>query len=437
MVSDGPMSRRIFLRRSVSVTAVAATAGAFPGPAAARTRSAAHPTSRLGNIQVSHDGFTMHADPSFAASPRDPRNLIGICSVAQGSQMTLATYASADGGNSWHSNGVLPGVTSGFDMTAAFDAAGHGFVCAMVNGALPPQGPGVRVWRSNDGGRSFLPPAIAIADTADHPSMTADRWDSSSSGRIYVAAALDPGLVFTCSADSGRTFGLPRVIDAQGGFPVIAAGPGGLVSIVYLELVPPASSATIHVVTSTDHGESFRPAAELASISIKPFYNLPAIAAAPDGGLHVALAAYDNATGRSSLWLYSSRDRGGTWGAPALLASSRQAIYLQPTVAVDGHNRVAVQAFADRNNAIDVLLYICDAGRGHVQPPILVTTKPFSPTIPGANERFWIGDYQGIAAIPDAFYPFWNDTRTGRMEIFTAAVPASSHSQHAGRLPRE
>jgi len=32
------------------------------------------------------------------------------------------------------------------------------------------------------------------------------------------------------------------------------------------------------------------------------------------------------------------------------------------------------------------------------------------------------GEAQGLAATPGAFHPFWNDTRTGRPEIFTAAV---------------
>ena len=37
----------------------------------------------------------------------------------------------------------------------------------------------------------------------------------------------------------------------------------------------------------------------------------------------------------------------------------------------------------------------------------------------------WIGDYQGLAAGAGMIYPFWNDTRTGHMEIFTAAVPGA------------
>jgi len=37
----------------------------------------------------------------------------------------------------------------------------------------------------------------------------------------------------------------------------------------------------------------------------------------------------------------------------------------------------------------------------------------------------FIGDYQGLAADNLFVHPFWNDTRTGLQEIFTAAVPSA------------
>lgn len=37
----------------------------------------------------------------------------------------------------------------------------------------------------------------------------------------------------------------------------------------------------------------------------------------------------------------------------------------------------------------------------------------------------FIGDYQGLAADNYFAHPFWNDTRTGSQEIFTAAVPGA------------
>jgi hypothetical protein len=55
-----------------------------------------------------------------------------------------------------------------------------------------------------------------------------------------------------------------------------------------------------------------------------------------------------------------------------------------------------------------------------------VTTTHFDPHSPtasrGKHGGLWIGDYQGIAATGDAFHLVWNDTRTGRLDLFAATV---------------
>jgi hypothetical protein len=35
---------------------------------------------------------------------------------------------------------------------------------------------------------------------------------------------------------------------------------------------------------------------------------------------------------------------------------------------------------------------------------------------------WWIGDYQGITAGAGAFHLVWNDTRTGKLDLFAATV---------------
>jgi hypothetical protein len=57
-----------------------------------------------------------------------------------------------------------------------------------------------------------------------------------------------------------------------------------------------------------------------------------------------------------------------------------------------------------------------------------VTTQSWDPAvdapIDGSGQQF-IGDYQGLAADDHFAHPFWNDTRTGKQEIFTAAIPGA------------
>ena len=82
------------------------------------------------------------------------------------------------------------------------------------------------------------------------------------------------------------------------------------------------------------------------------------------------------------------------------------------------------------NGRVDEVLLV---SRYHHQPgelrfgaPLRVTTAPFDPHSPTATGQkhgaWWIGDYQGITASGGAFHLVWNDTRTGKLDLFAATV---------------
>jgi hypothetical protein len=60
-------------------------------------------------------------------------------------------------------------------------------------------------------------------------------------------------------------------------------------------------------------------------------------------------------------------------------------------------------------------------------PPRTITSRPFDPMLGGpggTHGAWWVGDYQGLAAsISGTTHALWNDTRTGALELFTAAIP--------------
>ena len=60
------------------------------------------------------------------------------------------------------------------------------------------------------------------------------------------------------------------------------------------------------------------------------------------------------------------------------------------------------------------------------QPPLQVTTTAFDPHSPtasgGKHGAWWIGDYQGITAGAGAVHLVWNDTRTGKLDLYAATV---------------
>lgn len=93
---------------------------------------------------------------------------------------------------------------------------------------------------------------------------------------------------------------------------------------------------------------------------------------------------------------------------------------------MDNDGRVALSAFALADGRVNVVLFTSRPGPLRFGPPLTITSMPFDPaegTLSGGkHSAWWIGDYQGLASSPDGLHPFWNDTRTGQLELFTATV---------------
>jgi hypothetical protein len=444
MPMPGPgVSRRAFTLSAATVITAAAGCGSARTSPPAAAAAAASRTSPP-NVRVSRDAFSGHIEPWLAVNPRQPGNLVAVSRAFQGSALGLASYASFDAGASWHSYGLLPGVTDIFDgnPTVAFDAAGHCYACGLTGRNVRQQQGYVLVWRSADGGRTFLPPVTAVDGFLDHPSLAADPAPGAPAAHLYLAGTFynSPrnGLAFTRSADGGRTFEPPRFPDpvtgVRGILPATAAGPGGAVHIMYFVPAPDGLGNAVKVVTSTDRGAAFASPATLPLHAVSPPTpgNVitrcgPALAAAPDGrGVYAAIATYDTATSRSAIQLCYSLDRGRTWNPPVTVASSSQAVYFMPQVAAATRGHAAVSAFALAAGRVEVLLFTSQPGHPGFGSPLRVTSRSFDPTVGTSSGAgtYWLGNYQGLAAAPGSFHPIWTDTRTGQTQIFTAAIPA-------------
>jgi hypothetical protein len=86
---------------------------------------------------------------------------------------------------------------------------------------------------------------------------------------------------------------------------------------------------------------------------------------------------------------------------------------------------LALSAVAYQRGLIDVVLLAAEPAAAGFGPPVRVTSGPFDPaqnTLPGKHGAWWIGDYQGLVSAGGTAHPFWNDPRTGRLEIFTASL---------------
>jgi hypothetical protein len=472
---DDRISRRSLLRAGVAAAALAALSGcgkaisqltARPSSTVDPNASASNEPSQTAssmvepNIGVSHDEYRVHIEPSVAANPARPGELLAACQASLTADPEfIATYLSVDGGASWQ-NGGLPSQPAagsvGDDVTVAFDSHGRGYLCATRagHGSEPnPDNPdanrAVYVWRTDDGGRSFSTPvAVLVGEYCDHPWLATGQTQTPPGDTVYVvwgAGCSHTALDLTRSNDRGESFEPPRRILAEAGVPSaasagpeLATGPDGLVCAVcdWTTEEDPSGDMVGQVVAvcSTDAGNSFAAPVTLgseASVIALPgdvrANSSPAVAASPQGdALYVAFAKHEPGATHSNIVVTVSHDRGRTWSEPVTATPDDGSIYFQPNLAVDEVGRVAISAFALANGQVDHVLLFSEAGELQFGPPLLVTTTPFDPHSPTASEgkhgAWWIGDYQGIASSGGLFHLVWNDARTGTLQLFAATM---------------
>jgi hypothetical protein len=440
------LSRRAFLRRAAAaVTTLALTELTRRPLAVPHNHRPPTLVGRPRDIQVSRDSFTLHGEPSLAVKPLDPGGLLGCC-MAQGSTtQTVATYSSFDQGSTWTSNGSLPG-DGGYYVNASvsFDAEGRGFVSTVAGTSPNAQDLGVLVWRTDDGGRTFGPPVLAASGRSDHAWLATSPTPRRPAAPLHLVwGSIGAGLGYTRSTDGGTTFDAARILPGTSprivGWPMAAAGPDGALHVVYLgeRNADGAGSTPVLVSSSPDNGATFSEPIEVFPQPTQPPSRLggpalgksnPVIAASPrDGSIHVAAVRYKARSDRSDIIVSSSHDAGRSWSRPTPLASSRRVIYFSPKLAVDDVGRLSLLAYALHTDGVDVVVLVSEPGTARFGPPTQITRHPFDPAY--AQNRggfYWLGDYQGIAASQRAIHPFWTDTRTGQMQIFTTSVPTSN-----------
>jgi hypothetical protein len=83
-----------------------------------------------------------------------------------------------------------------------------------------------------------------------------------------------------------------------------------------------------------------------------------------------------------------------------------------------------------KNFLVDAYLAQSSDGGQSFYANVRVSTVSSDPSVDapipddGAAQVNFFGDYQGLAADDHFVHVFWNDTRTGAQEIFTAAMPS-------------
>lgn len=444
-----PSRRAVLGALGVGVTAAATARPAW----ASRPHRGPGSDPAPGIVRVSQDGFERHATSSLAVNPLDPRNLLAVCNVGpmEWVDTLLATYSSSDGGASWHSNGALTlpaGTSLANDCTVVLDQQGRGFVCAMATSQESRDDRGVYVWRTVDGGGSFAEPTAVVAGLfADHPSMAIEPSPATGPGALHVAWMADDHQTLSYSrSPDGDVFEPPRPLQAPDDTAiygtVVAAGADGQVSVLFGTNATSDGSGgdqpyTLRVVSSADGGGTFAAPVTVAQEKSQVVLGDgtvistggPSIAAAPKSrALYVASHLHTEGSAHCGIVVTASYDGGATW-TPAVEATppDDEVGYFAPSLVVDSLGRVVLTAFALQDGLIDLVMFVSPVGSLRFGAPRRLTPTPFDPALaPDGNPKhgsgWYLGDYQGLAASPDAVHPLWCDTRTGGPELFSTTV---------------
>lgn len=442
------------------------------------------------NIRVSNDTFAAHSEPYLAIDPANPLHLIGgskFFSDPARYQFSIGTYASFDGGCTWTDNGVLPVFPDSATLSdITVDFSPNGDVYAATLNTDNKNRSGIQLNISHDGGKTFGPAIHVFEDDtgrefSDKPWIAVDRSHGPHRGRIYVAWSYDYnqppcGTTIPCtqelglatSDDGGQTFAKPALVEgnapfcanpadgrpahssqcdgALGAVPVIE--PDGTLVVVYdyvkIDFGAAAYPTRILAIVSHDGGITWNSPVQIAQIHDLPdhfvgvdyrLYSLPtAVSDASTGRIYVAWSAEN--VHQSDIFLSTSSDQGKTWSIPTTVDQDSGAgiNHFQPALAIAPNGIVSLSYFDTsvdpKHMLIDVFLAQSRDGGQTFAPAVRVTTQSWDSSIDEPiddNGQGFIGDYQGIAANDHFVYPFWNDTRTGKQEIFVGIVPSIHH----------
>lgn len=416
----------------------------------------------------------VEVEPSLAVDPENPLHLVGAWQQdrwSNGGANGIGTAVSFDGGATWTTSTLPIGRCGGgtaanggdydrvTDPWVTFAADGTVFQAALVFDSGAPRH-AIVASRSNDGGATWSDPEVLHADDDpdvfnDKESITADPADP---GRVYAVWDRLTGQtrptepVGTGPTWFARTTGgvweparaiFDPGIDAQTIGNVIVVLPDGALVDVF-DLITQVSSPTpthmLAVIRSMDHGLTWSGATVIAPmhgmgvqdpnnhVFIRSGGDLPQIAVDRASGV-LYVAWQDPAAGDATdaVMLVSSIDGGVSWSAPVVVNGARGVAAFTPSVAVAADGTVGVTYYDLRDarrgdtDAFWVTPWLAtshDRGATWSDEPL---SLPFDLRPALLQSAYFLGDYQGLAAVGAAFVPFFvaaNPDGDNRTDVF-------------------
>ena len=414
--------------------------GRLPAQAAGEDRAITGPTPFA--LGCGGFGGTLYlnaeVEPSLRVDPRDARHWIAAWQQdrwSNGSSQGLLTGVTFDGGATW--TRVVPAFSlcAGGELERASDpwvdiapdGTAHQVAIASTGNLLAARSvSAVLVTRSGDGGLTWAAPQTLIRDTGaffnDKETLTADPtdarlvyavWDrlqQAASGPTYLARSTDGGATW----EPAHAIYDPGVNQQTIGNLIRVLPDGTLVNLL-THLVGTnerASTATLEVIRSFDHGATWTPAVKIADylpigvsdpathVEVRDGTPVAAMAAAADGALYVVWQDGRFSGTADAIAMARSGDAGATWSTPVRVSSRADARAFAPQVHVAADGTIAVTYFDLRFDTPDPASLPCDFWMARSRDGVSwIETHLAGPfdmlSAPNAGGLF-LGDYTGL-----------------------------------------
>jgi hypothetical protein len=417
------------------------------------------PNAKLLALNPAPGRFT---EPGIAINTKNPNQ------VAAAFQVPASVAYSEDRGATWQiAKHTAPEnyAVSG-DVSLTYDSRGHAILCYIAFDKLGTEQywahnatrNGIFIRRSLDGGKTWESNSISVDEQPtrkimpfeDKPYIVADNNSTSPFvGNLYIGwteFTLEKTVIlFSRSADGGKTWSPPQEISTHEGLPrddtgavegfTAAAGPDGTLYTAW------ADGSTVVMTTSQDGGATFTPSRAILDTA-PSYYNVVAVERAngfPQLGMdpksnRLFLTFSDYRNGDVDVFCSTSTDRGTTW-SPAVRVNNdplhNGADQFFQWLAVDPSDGSASVVFYDRrgdpnDRAVSVVLArSADGGQSFAN-----YAWPATSYDPQGN---FIGDYNGIAALNGRVYAVWTGHAATTAKPPSNATPdaKSSHGKNA------
>ena len=400
-------------------------------------------------------------EPNLAADPTTPGRWLAA-SIVRGSapkypdsekDQTCAAFVSNDDGKSW-SRHDFP-VTGCYDPWTAITPDGRFLVSVIAASAdFPQQGDsGLLIFRSDDGGRTWLDHPVGLGRGNDHTVMVVDLTASAHRGWIYISShkgtRADDGMRrygpwLARSRDGGKTFDdpvmtVPNNLHNLAEMPAVLSDGTLVESFVDAGYVRAGSDGEAGfasrrgwVVRSTDGGHTFSvPLFVNDACGPPPGFRLSALAVdASSGAYRDRLYFACRGTGGGAIVVNTSQDRGETWTSPVALPAAQDAPRPEERIPALAVNRdgVVAAAWIDGNSKPGHLceqsVFVTASADGGAtwSAPVRVSSTPACPDGTRVASSTG-GDYFGLAAGADGgFRILWSEMHDGASDLVTATV---------------